>query len=228
MYPPLYLYLCIDNALFVCYMYFVRVNKKEEDMPQEIKTTVYTYEELKVLGNDKATSFARGWLAERASGYDWWEPVYDDAKTIGGEIRGFELDCKMYIDFRHKLDTITTALRIRKNHGKDCATYELAMKFIGCYDEYHGVNGKITLNEKELDSLRDVKGGQERFDVVYKMAGKLEAEWETIEADFTHALGDEYLSMLRREWVYINSEEYLSDMAEANEYTFTADGRRFG
>jgi hypothetical protein len=38
-------------------------------------------------------------------------------------------------------------------------------------------------------------------------------------------LGEEYLAMLRRELEEIESEEYLIDFADANEYQFTIDGK---
>jgi hypothetical protein len=46
-------------------------------------------------------------------------------------------------------------------------------------------------------------------------------EWE-------QRLGEEYLSMLNREYEYLLSDESVDESIRANEYTFTADGRRFG
>lgn len=176
-------------------------------MPKTIETTVYTLAELEALGNDKATERAYEWLYDAALDHEWWESTYDDAKQIGAEIRAFDLDRGRSIELRLTRDAISVALAIVANHGSTCETYILAQDFIGKHDAYHGVNGKITLAED---------------------ASNLEAEWEGIEAEFTRALGEEYLSLLRREYDFLSSREQLADFAAANEYTFTAEGKRFG
>jgi hypothetical protein len=185
-------------------------------MPQEIKTMVYTLAELEALGNEKAIEKAYNWLYEASCNHDWWNFVYYDAKQVGVKIEGFDLDRGRSIDLRLAWDAPSVAVAIKREHGDQTPTHKLACDFLSVDDEYNGVNGKITLgshddSELSLDALSD-----------------LEEEYEEKVKEFTKALGEEYLSLLRQEYDYLTSKEALRDMAEANDYTFTAEGKRFG
>lgn len=46
-----------------------------------------------------------------------------------------------------------------------------------------------------------------------------------LEHEFKRAISEEYLSMLRREYEYLTSEEAIKETIECNEYEFTEDGR---
>lgn len=187
-------------------------------MPQEIITKVYTIKELEALGDREAIDKAYTWLAECALDCEWWESIYMDAADIGAEIRGFNA-YRRTIDLKLNHDAISVALAIKQMHQEVSDIYKLASDFISKHDEYHGVNGKITL----IDAAEREGEGMGPYSLEV-----LQAEWEEIEQDFTRALGDEFLNLLEQEYNYIQQKEYLYDMAEANEYTFTADGKRFG
>lgn len=93
-------------------------------MPKTIETVVYTFDEL----DEKAKEKAREWWRRLGLESDWYESTYEDAKTIGLEIDGFDCD-------RHKIEghlTCTVGKCVSKiiaNHGKDCDTYKLARDF---------------------------------------------------------------------------------------------------
>lgn len=184
-------------------------------MPQDIVTTVYTFAELT---DDKARAKALQWLADAALDGDWWDSIYCDAENIGAKITGFDV-YRRDIDFRLQQSAIDVAVNIAREHGDCTPTYQAAQKLLGEYDTFHGVNGSITLERKAL-----AEG--DRFSSS-ELEG-LESEWENVEKDFTRDLGQEYLTMLRDEYEYMSGEEYLADFAEANGYTFTAEGKRFG
>lgn len=194
-------------------------------MPQEIKTIVYTLAELEALGNDKAVNKAFEWLQEANFSHEWWEHLCHDAKFVGADIASFDV-YRRNISFRLEHDAPSVALAIKRNHGEACGTYRLACDFLSVYDDYHGVNGKITLLQRELD-----EAGERREYIegdVFDDIAALEEEYAEKAADFARALGEEYLCLLVQEHELISSKEYLRDMAEANEYTFTAEGKRFG
>jgi len=44
--------------------------------------------------------------------------------------------------------------------------------------------------------------------------------------EFTKAILEEYLSMLKKEYEYLTSDEAVKEMIEANEYEFTEKGKR--
>ena len=53
-------------------------------------------------------------------------------------------------------------------------------------------------------------------------------EYENARDEFIHALAEDYREMLQKESDYIESDEAIKEMMEANEYTFTESGARFG
>jgi len=141
-----------------------------------VEIELFSYAELE----DDAKEKACDWYREGSYDYEWWEYIYEDAKTIGLEITSF--DCDHGTIDGELLDSVESCCAlIMENHGKFCDTYTLAKE------------------------------------------GK-----EYTENEFKLALLEEYLSMLRKEAEYMVSEEAVSENIEANDYTFTADGSRFG
>ena len=95
-------------------------------------------------------------------------------------------------------DAKETARLILENHGEHCDTYMAAA-------EYN--KSLIWLPEDEDD----------REDAVADAKGV-----------FCQALQGCYLKSLREQYEYEMSDEAADENIEANEYTFTADGKRFG
>lgn len=177
---------------------------------QEIITKVYNFDEL----NEKAQARALDWVSEAALSHDWFDTTQEDAGQVGVKIVEFDL-YRRSIEIRLTQSAIDVALNIKNNHGPDCETAKLAAEFIGQYDVFHGINGKLTLANKDEDFPTQT-------------LHELEDEWQGIENDFTQELGEEYLALLHREYEYLSSAEALKESIEANEYTFTEDGKRFG
>lgn len=126
----------------------------------------------------------------------WHEHICDhDAKLIGCSIPSFSLAHCGEIDF-HCDDPEATAKLIIEHHGETCQTYKLAHDYI---DGNSTTSGWGPFNERTTGKGDD-------------------------DALFTDALGEEYLSMLRREYEYLTSEEAIIESIEANEYEFTEDG----
>jgi hypothetical protein len=87
--------------------------------------------------------------------------------------------------------------KIKKEHGDQCETYKTAL-------EYEAEFKKIGLDED----------GQQIED-------------EDTEQDFLNSLAEDYRIMADRQYEYIQSEEYIAEAMEANEYTFLEDGTKF-
>lgn len=171
-------------------------------MPREITTTVYTYAELPT---EVAKQRARNWWDK--GNHDWYESVYEDAAQAGIKIKQFDLYCKKISLELINGDT-TTAEYIFENHGKDCETYKAAQKW-----------------DAAIDALPDLpEEGSERYN---EMERELCEGRDVIDAQFTEDLGKAYLKMLADELEHSQSEEAIAEALNANEYTFTADGRRF-
>jgi hypothetical protein len=167
-------------------------------MPREISLTVYKFDEL----SDDAKQKAIQNLYDINIDYEWWESTYEDAALIGCTIDGFDLDRGSSIDFTCS-DAGETAEKIMKEHGPDCETFKLAAQYVKDYDALE----------------RDEEGD---------LTSAGEDAKEELDRDFTRALSEEYLSILRREYEYQTSEEAIIETIEANDYDFTEDGKLYG
>jgi len=161
----------------------------------------YKFEEL----SEKAKRNAIEHLCDINVDFDWWDSIYDDAKTMGCTIKGFDIDrgsyCKLVCNDAHK-----TADLIIANHGETCDTYKLAAEYLKDHDKI--------IDEAERD-----EGGELANEyAVDKLLDELETEFE-------RSLGEEYLSPLRQEYEYLTSEEAITETILANEYEFTEDGK---
>ena len=164
-------------------------------MPTEKTITVYTIQELEGRAQQRAFDTLREWSTDR----DWWTCTYYDAKEIGAEISGFDV-YRRSIDLTLTDDAAAVANSILENHGDFCGTYALAKSFLADRAE-------LLITKRHDQDLDDMP------------------EYDDLVNSFTYALGEEYLAMLRRELEEIESEEYLIDFADANEYQFTIDGK---
>jgi hypothetical protein len=141
--------------------------------------------------------------------YDWWDCIYEDADQICCKINGFDIGRGQYCELETKYGFKDTATEILKNHGEMCETYKIAVEFFEEYDSLvkkYSDGGDTVTEENEYD-----------FD---QEADELESEYEK-------KLGEEYLSMLERDYEYRTSEEAIIETIEANEYEFTEDGKLF-
>jgi hypothetical protein len=162
--------------------------------------TLYTFDEL----SDKAKERAIEKLYDINVGYGWWDITYEDAKNIGCEIAAFDTGRGDYCTLKCS-DAHDTAEMILRDHGETCDTYKLAEEYMKDHDaiiermEYDD-DGEC-VNEYETD---------EKLDALAK--------------EFTRALGEGYLSMLRKEYEYLTSEEAISETIRANGYDFDENG----
>lgn len=157
-------------------------------------TTVYKFGELSEEAQRKALEN----LYDINVSFDWWESTYEDAETIGCEIKGFDIDRGSYCRLACN-DAHATALLIVENHGPDCDTRKLAEQYL-----------------KDHDALERDEDGDIFTDLL-----------EALDVEFIRALGEEYLSLLRQEYEYQTSEEAVKETIECNEYDFTIEGRIF-
>jgi hypothetical protein len=209
-----------------------------------IETPVYTLTEL----SDAAKERARSWYREGLD-YEWWDTVYDDFETIcrilgvdlrtqivrlyGGGTRqkpsiwfsGFwnQGDGACFEGtYRHAkgapaalrahapLDTELHAIADHLAELQRRNFYELtaSIRHHGRYSHAHSMT---------IDVERDSPNGQP------PTTGSADAITQALR-DLAHWL----YRQLQREYDYLTSNEAVDESIEANEYTFTAEGRRFG
>ncbi|MGD9724895.1 MAG: hypothetical protein AB7V39_00605 [Nitrospiraceae bacterium] len=160
---------------------------------REITVKLYQFDEL----TDHAKEKARDWYREGGYDYEWWESVYEDAKTIGLEIT--EFDQYYYAKGRFTTYAEDVAGLILKEHGKTCETYKTAAAYL----KARATLSKNRSMDQELEDLLAEK-----------------------DKEFLYALLQDYGTMLRKEIVYLESDESVDENIRANEYEFTEDGKR--
>lgn len=136
---------------------------------------------------------------------DWWASTYEDAKNIGLKITSFDLDRNRHATGEFLLSAAEVAANILKEHGEHCETYKTAEAFLS---DYNPVFTDYTDEASENYESREVEG-----------------KLQDIESDFLKSLLEDYSIMLQKECDYLQSEEAIKEAIEANEYTFTEDGK---
>lgn len=217
-------------------------------MPQVIETTVFKYDELA----DKAKEVARDWFRKASEGDDFWqESVMEDAERMGNML-GIEFKqtaCQtiggktvyhpaiMYTGFWSQGDgacfegsytfkpdalaevteetggtdkeLISIAANLANANGDMAEPIACAVSHSGRY--YHANSMSFDFDRMEED-------------------GETELDSTTQEAvtDALRRFANWVYSNLQKEYEYQNADEQIAGNIRANEYTFTAAGKRFG
>jgi hypothetical protein len=170
---------------------------------ETIEFTYYKFDEL----SDSAKEKARDWYRDGALDYEWWDCTYEDAKTIGLEITGFDLDQRSYVKATFIASAEETAHKIEKEHGEKCETF---------------IDAKAYLVQR--DALVDAAEKDENGDLLDEYG--LDNALDEIDTEFLRTLCEDYRIMLRSEMEYLLSDESVDETIQCNEYEFTIDGRR--
>jgi len=174
---------------------------------QSIKNSVSDKKPVRIISvevfnydqlSDAAKERARQWYSEASCHDEWWDCIYEDAANIGLKLSGFDLDRNRHAEGKFTLDAITVARNIYENHGSICETFKTAKAFV---IDMEGL-------DKTSDEYEDIARDKEQH--------------------FLQALLEDYSVMLQLEADYRQSREHLQEMIEANGYTFTENGKRFG
>ena len=188
-------------------------------MSTTIMTEVFKFDEL----DDSAKTKAREWWRQASAGDIYWsECAIDDAKKIA-RMLGFNIEHVYFSGFWSQGDG---ACIVGTWAAKDVKAAELRA---------------YAPKDRELGSIRKAMRAFARAHrgntANIKHQGRYYHEHSvSIEADqgeeaFAEIARD-YMRWiyraLEREYEYQNADEQVDDNIRANEYTFTADGRRFG
>lgn len=171
---------------------------------KQITVNAYTFDEL----SDQAKQKVLNEMSDINTDYEWWDSVYNDAETIGIEIKTFDID-------RGDIDCIIadseeTANLILKNHGESCKTYSIASNFL---------EKKSKLVKKYSNGIETEKVTEDNYD-------DFDSEWEELMGSFDYNISKEYLKMLSDQYEFLQSEEAIIETIQANEYLFTKNGER--
>lgn len=165
-----------------------------------IRTKVYKFNELNDDAKQKAIEHFKCYPEE-----SWYESVYDDAAQVGIKIKAFNLDRGNYIKIEMNY-AFDVAEKITLNHGEGSETYKTAKQYL--------IDRKELVDESPVDE-DDCYVGEYEFD----------RKIDELDKEFKHDIGQDYLTMLKKEYEYLTSEESIIEMIDANEYEFYVDGR---
>lgn len=146
--------------------------------------------------SEKAKERARDWFCGEA--YFEAQIIFSDMQADAKNI-GLDLtewDYGRYANGTFLLNPLECACKIIANHGEQCETYKTAVT-------YKTAMAKLDDNSEDY----------------YEQAKELER-------DFLLGLLEDYRVMMDSAVDYSQSEEYISEMMEINEYEFNEDGKR--
>jgi hypothetical protein len=169
-----------------------------------IEIQLFKFNELSDKAKEKALMEYYDWNVN----FDWWDSVYYDAKNVGITINGFDIDRGNYCEIEFKYDATDICHKIIMEHGENCEIHKIATKFLSDYDE---------LVKKYSDGVKTNIVTEDNYE---------DFDNEDIElvSELHRELSEEYLSILRKEYEYLTSEEAIIEALEANEIEFTIDG----
>ena len=202
-------------------------------MSRTIETTVYKYDEL----SDEAKWEARDWFTRGYS--DWWYNTYETINTLAcvvgivcnkdkyGPAFSFDLDRGSYFSFSGmysydkgwKQEAVRVFGDVFNLDRKDDIACFIREYATFCNEvqrpNFYGVQARI--------SVSHYGGGREgvNVDVRGDVSDALQASVETFIGSFCETA----LSLLRAEYDYLLSDEYVEEIIRVNEYEFTEDGK---
>lgn len=196
---------------------------------QTIETTVYNYSELSEAAKEKA----REWYISTLD-YEWWDCVYEDAKTIA-ELFGLDIRKIYFSGFWSQGDGAS----FEGSYAYKPGSLKAVMDHAPVDKELHSIVQRLAQAQKpgfyKFTARIDQRGhychsmtmqvSVYRDDDAY---GYVPSESEEAITQCLREYADWIYNMLEREYDFLCSEEAISDCMEANEYTFTENGKRFG
>lgn len=214
-------------------------------MPEIIETTVYRLDELSDAAKDKA----RAWYREGGFDYDWYDAVYEDFQRIT-EILGLKLKtravrlmgggtrqepCIWFRGFCSQGDgACFESWYSYQKHGP-----RRIREYAPQDTELHRIADALqAIQRRNFYQLRADASHRGHYYHEYCMSITVERDsptWQDMTADAEEAVIEALRDLARwlyrqleREYEHQTSDAVVDETIAANDYTFTASGRRFG
>ena len=165
--------------------------------------TLYTFAELSDKAKELALTNMR--YTNTDAGSEWWDQTYEDAANVGIKITGFDTGRRNEIT-GEIFDTENTAHSIVRDHGEECETHRTAAQYLKNRDTTIAAAPKDTYTGE----YTDIEALDDKLDELGKK--------------FTKSILEDYLTILRNELEYLESDEAVQESIEANDYEFDEDG----
>lgn len=217
-------------------------------MPKQITTTVYTLDELKELGDDNAVEAAREWVREgQCTDRHWYAYTLELWKDALARI-GFENADIEFSGFgRGDEADFSARVNVEKLVAFFAAEIEPSDRITGDPEDFRPwvvskLGGKRTTDKyRRLALVADhliVKVGrtyshynQFTTEQPYRNAPAINRLLDDLQEDgeeLRKQLCDAIYKSLEADYESEMSDETVDEVAEANEYTFTKTGKRYG
>lgn len=202
-------------------------------MTRDIVTTVYTYDEL----SDKAKAKARDWWIELVDNNDYAPPVIEDAlevaKCLGIEIDSNQGDMGIYWSGFSSQGDGASFTGIFRPTGealakvKELAPQDEVLRSIAAdLDRAYSLAGEFRCDVTTSGNYCHSYSMNYEFDLDYDRSGTNEAD--KLVRGALRLFADWIYKQLMDAYFYAISDENVAEIMESNEYTFTAEGKRFG
>ncbi len=173
-----------------------------------MKTKTITLYEFKELSED-AKEKAINQLWDINVNHEWWDCLYGDAEIIGLKLTEFDLDRNRHAKGKLLVSLSECCELIINEHGPDCITRKTAEDYLKQW---------VELVKKYSDGVHTDEVAEHNYPKFDHLADELES-------DFTNSILEDYSILLQNEYEYLTSKEQIIETIEANEYTFTEDGK---
>lgn len=199
-------------------------------MSTTIKTEVFTFDEL----TDEAKEKARDWYREGALDYEWWDGVYETAKTAGACL-GIDVDQIYFRGFWSQGDgaCFTGRYSYRKGWRKALKAEfgaEALAKLTTIGEALQAVQ-RVAFY-KLAASVTHTGWGSAEYDTTIDVDARDVPDGLPVDEDDVKDALREFMRwtyrQLESEYDWLTSNEQVDESIRANEYTFTEGGARFG
>ena len=175
-----------------------------------IETKVYQFEELDEQTKQKAIDNCR---YKNIDNGDWYEFIQEDLSLVGIELRSFDINrgnyAHLFID-----DMYISCEKIIKFHGENCETYKIAQRYIEKYDSI----------KDKIDNLECIENDDSDEEHLNKLC-HLDRDLEDLDEEYEKEFSEEVLSMLRKEFEHLTSDEHIIECFDINQCEFTDQGK---
>lgn len=168
-----------------------------------VEIKIYQFDEL----SEESQQVAIKNFRENCPDYYWYCFIYESAKDLGIEIESFDIDSRQ-IELKLFKSFEEIANNILFDFFDDLPISIAAKTFL---------ENKANLISKYSNGIGLDIICEDNFE-------QYDEEIEEIDKDFKNDLENIYLLGLRNEWEYQQSDEYIIEHIQANEYNFTEDG----
>ena len=141
--------------------------------------------------------------------FEWWDTIYEDAKTVGIKITEFDLDRHRHCTGNFIEYAEDTAKKIIKEHGETCETWGTATNYLA---------ERVALVKKYSDGVQTDTATEDNEYDFDNACGEIDVE-------FLRSILEDYSIMLQKESEYLSSKKAIIETIEANDYDFTEGGK---